>query len=201
MKGFICDAQYLTQTGLKSLFSHYTGFSDLKLLNHPDLILEHTIINERIMLIFDYATCVEFSCSELKKLKQYRNQLCALAISDDTQPNSIIDWVNHGVDGFLHKRADKKELFNAIDILSFGGKYYTPMVQEVLNYREQYVQKLTEREIQILDLIKIGKGSKAIADELHLSVHTIHSHRKNLIRKLQLNSYSELIVYAVKRIS
>lgn len=97
----------------------------------------------------------------------------------------------------MHKRADKKELFNAIDILSFGGKYYTPMVQEVLNYREQYVQKLTEREIQILDLIKIGKGSKAIADELHLSVHTIHC-TENLIRKLQLNSYSELIVYAVK---
>ena len=57
---------------------------------------------------------------------------------------------------------------------------------------------LTPREYEVLELITRGKTTAQIAEELHLSVHTINSHRKNILRKLNMNSPAELIVYALE---
>jgi DNA-binding NarL/FixJ family response regulator len=56
---------------------------------------------------------------------------------------------------------------------------------------------LTERESEITALIASGLTNKEIAEELHLSHHTVHTHRKNIIKKLGVKSVSELTVYAM----
>ncbi len=57
---------------------------------------------------------------------------------------------------------------------------------------------LSPREFEVLELITKSMTTAQIADELHLSVHTINSHRKNILKKLNLNSPAELIVYALE---
>jgi DNA-binding CsgD family transcriptional regulator len=56
---------------------------------------------------------------------------------------------------------------------------------------------LTLREMDITRLIAEGKTSKEIANQLHISQHTVQTHRKNIMRKLKVNSVSELTLYAV----
>jgi DNA-binding CsgD family transcriptional regulator len=58
--------------------------------------------------------------------------------------------------------------------------------------------KLTAREIEILKLSAEGLDAKEIADKLFLSPHTVYTHRKNIMKKLNLKSNSELIKYAYK---
>jgi len=58
--------------------------------------------------------------------------------------------------------------------------------------------RLTAREREIVQLIAEGKSSKEIAVALGLSVKTAETHRSNLMRKLQLHSVSELVLYAVR---
>lgn len=60
---------------------------------------------------------------------------------------------------------------------------------------------LSEREIEILELIAAGLNSPEIADKLFLSVHTVRTHRKNIIKKLGLQGGYELLLYAVKHYS
>jgi DNA-binding NarL/FixJ family response regulator len=57
---------------------------------------------------------------------------------------------------------------------------------------------LTPREKEILTLVAKGKVAKEIAAELHISPHTIYTHRKNILKKLQLTSPTEMIVYALE---
>jgi len=57
---------------------------------------------------------------------------------------------------------------------------------------------LSPREYEVLEWITKGKTTAQIAEELHLSVHTINSHRKNILRKLNMRSPAELIVYAIE---
>lgn len=60
---------------------------------------------------------------------------------------------------------------------------------------------LSEREIEILELLAEGLSSPQIADRLFLSVHTVRTHRKNIIKKLGLAGGYELLLYAVKHYS
>ena len=57
--------------------------------------------------------------------------------------------------------------------------------------------RLTEREVDVLKLVAIGKTNKEIADELNISFHTVISHRKNITDKLGIKSISGLTVYAI----
>ena len=56
---------------------------------------------------------------------------------------------------------------------------------------------LTARETEILTLIAKGKSTQVIADELHLSPHTVQTHRKAIIRKLGIKSPTEFVIYAI----
>ena len=58
--------------------------------------------------------------------------------------------------------------------------------------------RLTGREREIVQLIAEGKSSKEIAVALDLSVKTAETHRSNIMRKLELHSVSELVLYAIK---
>ncbi|HUP11014.1 MAG TPA: response regulator transcription factor, partial [Niastella sp.] len=57
---------------------------------------------------------------------------------------------------------------------------------------------LSQREIEIVELVAQGMTNNSIAKKLFLSIHTVSTHRKNILRKLQVKSASELVIYAIK---
>jgi DNA-binding NarL/FixJ family response regulator len=64
---------------------------------------------------------------------------------------------------------------------------------------EDTYELLTSREREILQLLGEGKASKDIAARLDLSLHTVETHRSNMLEKLNLHSTAELILYAVRK--
>jgi len=64
---------------------------------------------------------------------------------------------------------------------------------------EDTYELLTSREREILQLLAEGKSNKDIANLLNLSLHTVETHRRNLQEKLNLHSFAELILYAVRK--
>ncbi len=68
--------------------------------------------------------------------------------------------------------------------------------QQQLN--QNILARLTRRETEILRLITAGKKDSDIADALKISMHTVHSHRKNLLSKLKVHSNVELVCFAIK---
>ena len=75
---------------------------------------------------------------------------------------------------------------------------YVTLLQEEFNHDRSGVLHLTDRELEIIQLIKKGMGSNEMAEYLCLSQHTIRNHRKNILKKTNTNKVTELISLITK---
>lgn len=100
---------------------------------------------------------------------------------------------------YLLKDAEDDELISTLDRVEIGkfiiGKFHERKAIDKKVFKDQFTGKvkLTNREIDIINEIVKGKSTNAIADSLFLSPHTIETHRKNIFRKLEVNSTVELV--------
>jgi DNA-binding NarL/FixJ family response regulator len=120
----------------------------------------------------------------------------------------VQEVLNAGARGFLLKSDAARDLVTAVEALRRDKTYLTPkvasMVLEGYLRRDSVPQetparsRLTPREREIVQLLAEGKSSKEVASVLGLSVKTAETHRSNIMRKLELHSVSDLVLYAVR---
>lgn len=129
-----------------------------------------------------------------------------LSMYDDE--HSVISAVKAGARGFVLKRASDGDLIQALKMVAMGGTYLSPRVSDRLLERIQKgtvnestqalpLADLSPREIQVLRLVAEGKTSKEIAVMLDLSVQTIRSYRKAMMKKLNVNNVAGLTQLAL----
>ena len=129
-----------------------------------------------------------------------------LSMYDDE--HSVISAVKAGARGFVLKRASDGDLLQALRTVAQGGSYLSPRVSDRLLDRIQKgtvdestqsvpLACLSPREIQVLRLVAEGKTSKEIAVMLDLSVQTIRSYRKAMMKKLNVNNIAGLTQLAL----
>ncbi len=107
-----------------------------------------------------------------------------------------------GAMGYVLKKAADTELLNAIHVVSRGETYVYPSLVGRLFMeagRESKVQagKLSQREVEVLQLIALGYTQQEIAERLTLSVKTVETHKARISEKLGLKTRAELVRYAV----
>lgn len=78
-----------------------------------------------------------------------------------------------------------------------GSKHHRTLQEKADKLNEKRPDELSEREKEVLTLVVQGLLNKEIADKLHLSLHTVVSHRKNIARKLNIHSTAGLTIYAI----
>jgi len=121
----------------------------------------------------------------------------------------VHDIVEAGARGYIMKSDADRDLVAAVEAVSHRRSFFTPKAAEmVLNgFRkrnatpeapQEYRNRLTPREREIVQLLAEGKSSKEVAGALGISVKTAETHRANIMRKLEIHSVSELVLYAVK---
>ncbi len=134
-------------------------------------------------------------------------QILALTMYETEQ--HIVEMLRAGASGYVSKRAPATQLLAAIHAVCNGESFFdTSIARKVLNVckahdgkerieKEDY-RHLTVRELELLCLIAEGKTNKEIAELLSLSLHTVQTHRFNLMKKLELHDRSELVRYAIR---
>ncbi|HEU5395825.1 MAG TPA: response regulator transcription factor [Verrucomicrobiae bacterium] len=109
--------------------------------------------------------------------------------------------------GYIMKQEGGKKLMDAIRQVLDGKIYVSEkMSAEILEMfsgqrgagENLAMEKLTDREFEIFQLIARGKGLRDIADQLHLSIKTVDAHRASIKRKLDFKSLSELVRFAIR---
>ncbi|MBQ2585896.1 MAG: response regulator transcription factor, partial [Bacteroidaceae bacterium] len=102
----------------------------------------------------------------------------------------------------LFKDAPLREFTEAIRSIFSGRRYFCQRVTEILLAQklreEESPSTLTATEIEVMRAIAQGKTTKEIANERFSSIHTINTHRKNIFRKLQVNTAHEAIRVAIR---
>jgi DNA-binding NarL/FixJ family response regulator len=121
----------------------------------------------------------------------------------------VLRCLRAGARGYILKESAEHELIAAIRAVVAGKSYFSPKVTRLLQQdhvaqlkrsgAEDRLELLTAREREVLQLIAEGNSNKEIAARLFLSVHTVETHRKNILEKLHLHGPADLILFAVRR--
>jgi DNA-binding NarL/FixJ family response regulator len=136
----------------------------------------------------------------VKALEKYPNlKVIALTMLSDTLHS--MQMIEAGVKGFLLKKGNKNELRQAVTEVFNGGNYFS---QEILqNLVCQSLRhprgdnQLTNRELEVLDLVCKGLTSQEIADKLFISIKTVEGHRTNIFQKANVRNTAALVVWAL----
>ena len=113
----------------------------------------------------------------------------------------MLDALRLGVKGFIIKSESACDLLSGIDTVLHGKTCFTPRVSQILlDFAKQNgrAEVLTSREREIVQLVAEGHCTKDVARMLAMSVKTAETHRSNILRKLQVHTTAELILYAVR---
>lgn len=116
-----------------------------------------------------------------------------------------------GASGYINKREAPSNILNAVRQVLKGEVYLSPKMTEHMQVRNNdhaeappqpaeysVVNKLTDREVEVFDLIGRGLSTNQIADKLHLSVKTIETHRAHIKEKLNIHSNNLLVLRAMQ---
>lgn len=127
-----------------------------------------------------------------------------IIVSTHSESDKIMQLIKNDVDGYLLKNANPEELFQAITTVNNGEKHFSQEVKDKFMNNVFSEDKkankpvLTKREKEIMKLITAELTTSEIAESLHISEHTVNSHRKNLLSKLEVKNTAGLVKYAIK---
>jgi DNA-binding NarL/FixJ family response regulator len=146
-----------------------------------------------------------------KQLKKTNPDLKILMLTMHSEPRFIKESLEIGAKGYVMKNISKDDLIKAIETVYQDKSYLDQDTQEKLinsissgeddddrNYDELAAQ-ITQRELEILQLIALGLTSQDIATKLFISKNTVETHRKNMLAKLNVNNTAALLKIAYKK--
>lgn len=127
-------------------------------------------------------------------------------LSSNTDEETINEAIKAGGVGFLSKDVTEQEFILALDKITNGENYYSNGVQQTLfnsftkNVKtdaEYHDDILTDREIEVIKLIADGLSYKEIAERIFISTKTVETHKKNIMKKLELKTTVDIVKYAI----
>jgi DNA-binding NarL/FixJ family response regulator len=140
----------------------------------------------------------------LHVLKDEASPVKVLVVSMYPEDQYAIRSLRAGAYGYVNKGSDPQVMVQAVRTVAQGRKYVTPEIAQMLvesltaPSTENAHDKLSDRELQTLQLIASGKRLSDIAEELKLSPKTVSVYRARVLEKLALQNNAELTVYAIR---
>jgi DNA-binding NarL/FixJ family response regulator len=125
-------------------------------------------------------------------------EIAVLMLSMHTENTWVRQAIEAGAKGYVLKNAMDLELGPAIRKVAAGETVFDPRVEQQTALKGERNGGLTQRELQVLQMIVDGKSNKEIATELDLSANTVAVHRANIMNTLGIHKTAELVVYAIR---
>lgn len=171
MKVLIVENNPIYRYGLVSILQHEFPAFEIEQSDDKNAMLKNCKHYEMIIINQD-----QFALSETEIKRIEKN---ALLLSSDTgkKPSHCCK--------VLKPDCDCQNIVQSVKAL-------------IPDIKQHQLEALSDREKEILIFVAKGKTNKEIAEILYLSPHTIHTHRKNILRKLDLRSAAELTIYAIR---
>lgn len=206
IKVLIVDDHDLFAEGVKSMFRPEDGIevvSHTKNGNQAPGILD-TIEVDVILMDIDMPIIDGITTLELLKTKGYDKPSLMLTMHQSMK--QVKGALEKGAQGYILKDASKEELVQAIVNTSKRKNYFHPKINDqVFDYfrgkskANTGIEELSEREKEIIQCLADGMNSKAIANALFISEHTVKTHRRNIMHKLQVKTSAALIRLAIEK--
>jgi len=161
------------------------------------------------IVLMDFAMPILNGMEATRQIKKQFPEVKVLILSMYKDEEYIINCLKAGASGYVNKQTTPEDLLKAIDAI-YKGSYFTSSSFSD-NVIKKYIktskekdkklshEKLTSREVEILQLIAEGYSNKGMAKLLYISVKTVETHRTHLMDKLGKHNVVELTKYAIRK--
>jgi len=193
--------------GIKLLLEYEENISIIGTANDGHALLDIVRLKQPNVVITDIRMPKMDGIAATKMIKKEFPQIKVLAFTMFDQTQAVEQMLEAGANGYILKNSSLQEVLTAIKTVYNGNNYFDANINtnslntNSLNTNTSLKKKglLTKRQIEILELVAQGKTSREIADQLFIGVHTVDTHRKNMIRILGLKGKGELMRYALEK--
>jgi len=137
----------------------------------------------------------------IEMIRKENAQIHIIMLSTYSDAETINTCIDKGANAFLLKNAGIAELRNTIQKVLRNEYQHKQKHHHDIDKQFEWISntyKITRREWEILQYIKVGETNQSISKRLHLSIYTTETHRKNIMQKLKLKSPTELILFLVE---
>ena len=135
----------------------------------------------------------------IPELAEVAPEAKVIVVSSQAAPSSVRRVLSAGAAGYLPKRSSDGELVAAIQLVAGGAGYVDPdLGAQLVNPNGSLaLEPLSERERDVLQLLALGYTNQEIGKKLFISVRTVDTHRAHIMRKLELETRAELVMFAL----
>lgn len=206
IKILLIEDHLLFAEGMKSMFKPTDGIEIVTHITNGrqvPSVLENTELD---LILLDIDMPVMNGVEVLKFLKSKNITIPVLMLTMHQSLKYVREALEEGAQGYILKDASKPDLIEAIQKTSQKQNYFHSQISDqIFEYFRSKTQKkdtldtLSEREIEIIQCIAEGKKSKAIAEQLYISEHTVRTHRRNIMHKMNVSSAAALVKLAIEK--
>lgn len=199
-KAIIVDDHPIVIEGLKNLLSSLDFISINATFTKGNSLFGYADFSTIDIVFLDIFLSDNNGIDLCLKIKKLYPKIIVLAISSQSERSIVMQMIKNGANGYLLKTATIEEFKNCIKTALEGKLAFCNDVNEIINKASitdlKTIPRLTLREKEIILLLKQGKSTQDISDELFLSHLTIQTHRRNLLNKFQVKNVVELLNFS-----
>ena len=203
LKILVLDCNPIIHIGLKSIFKNSMIFEVCAYLDNKDLLIE-TIGEEKIDLIISEIDLNGSSAQDiLRILKKNKIDIPVVIFTSLSNEIKSLKLLKKGASGFLTKNLKKKTIRHILQEIAFSryssnelNKFTRLKNRFNFDYNTEKINSLSKRELQVLKLFFRGKRNIEISVKLNINQKTVNTYITRIMRKLEVNSKTDLFILA-----
>ena len=207
LKILVIDSSPIIYIGLKSIFKNSLFFEVTDYLETGENVYE-ILDNVEIDLIISDLNYRKGSVSNLlKKFKKNKTEIPVIIFTSESNESKSIDVLKSGASGFITKNLKKKSVKSIIQDIAFSiygnneiNKFTRLKNRFNYDYNTEKLNSLSKRELQVLKLFFRGKRNIEISEKLNINQKTVNTYITRVMKKLEVNSKTDLYLLAKKHI-
>jgi len=192
---FLVDDHALVRRGFRRMLEDEPDMHVVGEASDGNVAVEQVTALKPQVVVMDFALPSMNGAVATRLIRKASPETAVLMLSMHSESSYIRTCLDAGAQGYLLKNAMDLELVDAVRRIAAGERVMDPRITPDV---EQPGPTLTTRELEVLQLIVIGKSNKEIAMVLGLSANTIAVHRANIMQTLGIHNTAELVVYAIR---
>ncbi|MGZ9235831.1 MAG: response regulator [Anaerolineales bacterium] len=209
IKVLIADDHVFYREGVRALLSNLQEISVVGEASNGEEVISKAAELKPDVILMDLKMPGMNGIEATRWIIERQSNIGILVITMFDDDDSVFAAMRAGARGYLLKDADKDELVRAILAVEKGGAIFSPAIaQRMIQYftasparqsastKSAEFGELTERELEILDLIAQGHNNTVIANKLSLSIKTVQNYVSSILTKLQVADRAQAIVRA-----
>jgi DNA-binding NarL/FixJ family response regulator len=212
IKIHLADDHQVLIDGMLAVLKTNSDFEVVGFSLNGDGLVDRVTRNKADVLVMDINMPEKDGIQVLREMNELGFPCKVIILSSYDDAKLIKEVIKLGASGYLTKQCAGENIIDAITTVAFGNQYFSDVIKDkifniytgnnndhnqALN-AEDLISSITSRELEILNFICHEKSGKYISETLNISANTVETHRKNLMKKLNVKSSIGLVVFATK---